>query len=404
MIYLLAHYLTMPIVAYWRNSSPHSWRSLPTPTDDPIAIAAGPSPERVLLVGSGLAVGFGVLTHTLSLGGHLARALSQQTSHGTSVEILARPDLRLHETVSLIDLLDAPRFDAIVMTFGGAEAAESMSPRRWGRDLDKFITEIRRAGLPELRVFVVAVPQLPSQVDVHVLARMMRRNVNVINEESRRVCARHAHTHFVAFDPTEGVDQPMGSATYAQWGRLIAAPIARALLRRGVRVSGPEELDETARQRAVDSLRHALEVSNERIEGLVRTARGLFGTTGAVLTAIDGDQLRVVASAGMRHSEISRAESMCALTIRTPELFVVEDTFDDARFRGMGWVTGSEPVRFYAACPIVARNGQRIGALCITDVAPRTLGRAESELLRELAHGIQNAIWDAAAGAQKIPG
>lgn len=403
MLSLILHFLTMPIVAYWRAVSPHSWRSLPTPLDDPIVVASGPSPERILVVGSGIAVGFGVLNYSRSLGGHLARALSALTARGTTVEILARPDLRLAEAAALIDRLDVPQFDAIVTTFGGAEAAESMSPSRWGRDLRRFITEIRRAGLPELRVFVVAVPRIPSVVNVPILGSLVARNIRKIDEESRRICAEHAHTHFVSFDPNQGVEQPMNSATYQDWARIIAAPIARALVRRGARVFSPERVDESARQRAVDSVSHLLGVSDERLDVLVRTARGLLGTTSAVLTLVDGDRVRVVASAGLEHADIGRAESMCALTIRSPEIFVVEDTLDDPRFRGSGWAAGTSPVRFYAGYPILARNGLRVGALCITDTAPRTLRRAESELLRELAQGIQIALWDAAAGVPTIP-
>ena len=64
----------------WMTSI-YRWRSLVAslpvrPVDEPVSHAPGLDPDRVLLIGNGLAVGWGVLIHDLALPGFLSRALS----------------------------------------------------------------------------------------------------------------------------------------------------------------------------------------------------------------------------------------------------------------------------------------------------------------------------------------
>ena len=61
---------------------------LPRPTDATIAHASGNNPDRMLLLGSGPAMGYGVLSHDLALPGQLARQISAASGRGVTVDVV----------------------------------------------------------------------------------------------------------------------------------------------------------------------------------------------------------------------------------------------------------------------------------------------------------------------------
>lgn len=76
---------------------------------------------------------------------------------------------------------------------------------------------------------------------------------------------------------------------------------------------------------------------------------------------------------------------MAAHAIAESDLFVVEDTIKDARFYDQPLVTDLPRARFFAAHPLRARDATGIGALCVYDVAPRTLTLIERQSMADLA-------------------
>lgn len=75
------------------------------------------------------------------------------------------------------------------------------------------------------------------------------------------------------------------------------------------------------------------------------------------------------------------------------KLLVVEDAGADQRYVGHPWVAGGSAIRFFAGFPIEAANGERVGALCISDTAPRSFTSAEDALLGMLARRVQQELW-----------
>src|SRR4051812_7382892 len=77
----------------WHLPFPSSWPTLPRPTDYAQSNAPGLDPDRVLVVGSGPAAGWGVRSHELGLPGQLARRLAAATGRGSDVDILSSASL-----------------------------------------------------------------------------------------------------------------------------------------------------------------------------------------------------------------------------------------------------------------------------------------------------------------------
>ncbi|MCU1410240.1 MAG: hypothetical protein JWR04_947 [Rhodoglobus sp.] len=391
MLGYIAHGIANPMARFWLATSEQSWRHLPTPSDPPLVHAPGSDSDRVLLLGSGIAVGYGVMSHDLALGGYLARELSAITRRGASVDIVGRSDLSPASTRAILSGLDLSRFDALVLTLGGLESLTLMPQAQWRRQMRGLLEEVHSVAPASLAVFVVEtgaplLAGLPALV-----GRLVWRAMGRINAATAELCAEFDNTTFVAFAPVQGdVSTLTGRNTYQGWAELIAPAVAR-VLDEEVRTRHPDTVDEAQRQHALDAL-DVDSLPNDELEQIVANARDLFGAAGAAVTLIDHDLQRTKAAIGMSTSPIPRAVSICDLTIRRAGLLVVEDTMTDPRFANSPWSDGAHG-RFYAGYPVESPDGQRIGALCVVDTAPRHFSDTDAALLRQLALRVQSALW-----------
>jgi serine phosphatase RsbU (regulator of sigma subunit) len=137
----------------------------------------------------------------------------------------------------------------------------------------------------------------------------------------------------------------------------------------------------TGRQEAEAVARHA---SADRYDRFVRLAQAIFGAPIAALNLIGNDSQFTVASVGFPKGEIPVEDSVCGVTVQQHEVLEVRDLREDERFAKIPAVTGPPRVRFYAGTPVRGQSGQNIGALCILDLSPRTLGRQQREMLADL--------------------
>lgn len=394
MLGYIAHGIANPAARLWLATSSQSWRHLPTPSDPPLVHAPGSDSDRVLLLGSGIAVGYGVMSHDLALGGHFARELSSLTARGATIDIVGRPDMAPSNTRATLGTLDLGRFDALVLILGGLEALTLMPTGMWRRQMRALLAELEAVAPPSLKIFVVEIGApllagLPPIIRRAVWAHLLR-----LNRATEELCAEFPGTTFVAFAPTQGdVNTLRGRTTYQGWAELLAPPVARALDAEARR-RRPTTFDEESRQRAVDLL-DLDSVPDDELDRIVANARDLFGTAGASVTIIDHDVQRTKAAVGMPSGAIPRADSICNLTIGEAGVLVVEDMTTDPRLVGSPWADGTH-ARFYAGYPVEAPDGQRIGALCIVDGAPRSFSDTDAALLRQLALRVQSALWGGA--------
>jgi len=110
-----------------------------------------------------------------------------------------------------------------------------------------------------------------------------------------------------------------------------------------------------------------------------------FGVPFASVTIVDQDCIWFKASVGLDITQIPRTPGLCASAILQDEPYVIIDGLADPRTAGNALVHGELGVRFYAAAPIVTRDGHRLGTVNVLDTKPREITQAEAETLRDLA-------------------
>jgi diguanylate cyclase len=130
-----------------------------------------------------------------------------------------------------------------------------------------------------------------------------------------------------------------------------------------------------------------------RFDSLVRLTADLFDVPIALVSLVDRDRQWFKSAVGLSACETHRDYAFCAYAILQPDdVMVIEDAAADPRFADNPLVTGDPFIRFYAGAPLLARDGQPLGTLCIIDCKPRALAPSMRVRLRELADSAATMI------------
>ncbi len=131
--------------------------------------------------------------------------------------------------------------------------------------------------------------------------------------------------------------------------------------------------NEAARLRALRAY-HILDTDPEQVfDDLTLLASQVCGTPIALITLVDENRQWFKSKVGTDLQETARNISFCAHAIEQPGLFVVPDTLSDGRFRDNPMVVNEPHIRFYAGAPLLTRDGDPLGTICVVDSMPRTL-------------------------------
>ena len=392
----------MPLMRAWSAAVTREYDGIPRPRDTPQAHSPGTDSDRVLIFGSGPAVGWGVLSHNVALPGSLARALSTRTGRGTDVDVIPNPLVTIRTSQAELDGLGLWRYDAVVVSIGPSDAVALLSGLVWQRELSALLDRIRRESSLTTRIFVLGVQPIRSIAAFDSgLGSVAEKHARSLNEASAAICAGQEQSHFVPM--TARLPSTPGrvrtAAHYAEWADLLADEMAPPLnaehlgTARGTAegravARGAEQLSPDPR-RAVDRLGMLDADTEVRCDQIVALARSAYGTRSAALTFIDGDRLWDMVSLGFTPRVYPMAGSITALAVSGAGAFVVSDVVLDDRFTARPPLLSQGQTRFYAGFPIEADSGERIGVLCVFDPEPRSTGEVDTVLLRELALLIQ---------------
>ncbi|MEO6201170.1 MAG: GDSL-type esterase/lipase family protein, partial [Cryobacterium sp.] len=377
----------VPVMRAWAASAGAGLGHVPRPMDAPHAHSRGIDSDRILVFGSGPAVGWGVLSHDLALPGSIARALSARSGRGADVDVVFNPMTTVQSAAAELSGLRLWRYDAIVVTLGGNDALTLTSPRTWRRELGALLRLLEETSSRSTRIFMLGVQNIRSVPAFDSpLGSIAAAHAAILNRATAELCTSLPGATFVRLTDA-GSSSPerfRTAADYRHWAGLIAdamvCPLAAeraeagtgtdaetdAETERGADPAGvpePEHVREEWRQRAVNALGILDTEPTLRVDRIVALAKRSFGTRSAAFSVADGDRQRHTAAQGDPPMEAARDGSFSDLALRGQGALVIGDARDDVRFRDFPHVVGAPYVRFYAGFPIESADGERIGAL-----------------------------------------
>ncbi|OYQ31537.1 hypothetical protein CHU95_20555 [Niveispirillum lacus] len=143
--------------------------------------------------------------------------------------------------------------------------------------------------------------------------------------------------------------------------------------------------DEILRLHALDRY-HILDSQPEpQFDRIVALAKRILKVPIALISLVDQERQWFKAREGLSVAETPRSLAFCDHAIRRRTVMVVEDARVDPRFQDNPLVTGEPGIRFYAGAPLVTRDGQALGTICVIDRVPGSLDAEQQATLADLA-------------------
>lgn len=113
----------------------------------------------------------------------------------------------------------------------------------------------------------------------------------------------------------------------------------------------------------------------------------LCDTPISLITFVDKERQWFKSHKGLDVEQTKREFAFCAHAINNPsQICEVKNALDDERFYDNPLVTGNPNIRFYAGAPLITKNGQALGTLCVIDTKPKQLSKQQKNGLKFLAN------------------
>lgn len=118
---------------------------------------------------------------------------------------------------------------------------------------------------------------------------------------------------------------------------------------------------------------------------LTKLAATLFNVPVAIISLVDENRIWFKSHYGVDAKQIDRVPGLCASAILSNELYIVENAIEDPRTLANPLVAGEMGLRFYAAAPLITKDGYSLGTFCIIDKKQRYITEPQKEVLQRLA-------------------
>ena len=130
----------------------------------------------------------------------------------------------------------------------------------------------------------------------------------------------------------------------------------------------------------------------DRFDQITKEAIKLLKVPISTISIIDKDREWFKSCQGVTKNWSDRSVSFCGHALASKDIFIIEDTLNDERFKDNPAVVGPPFIRFYAGLSLYSENSLPIGVFCIKDFQPRRVSLAEIDLILKLGAMAQMEI------------
>jgi signal transduction histidine kinase len=147
----------------------------------------------------------------------------------------------------------------------------------------------------------------------------------------------------------------------------------------------PVAADETERVRELDELNALESLLEPDFQAIAISAAHICQVPIALVNLVAGDRQYVKGRAGTDLTGVNPPVPFCDHTVAERRMLEIPDALADPRFRDDPIVTGPPRVRFYTGVPMISRQGNALGTVCVMDRRSRRLDAAQYQALNTLA-------------------
>ncbi|KXU22023.1 GAF domain-containing protein [Clavibacter nebraskensis] len=412
-----AYELLRPMMRAFYASAMAASTGVPKPVDAASILVEGEDPDAILLLGNGPAHGWGVVTHQLSLTGHLGRAVTARTDRPCAVTFIGDETMNVSSALAWIGDHDVAAYDAVVVVLGINDAVRLTRVPVWRERFVELMDALVASTRPSARILVAGMQPVRSVTPYDsALGGIAQRHAERLDREAREVVDATERASFHPLGAPElEPDRPHGSSrVYRSWAREIAdaaAPLLAEVREAEGASRAPHRPVEPAFEwagtaRLVEQARYG---GSAELQRLAVQAQERFDVDVAVVSLLDGDRLWYAMNTDRLPFSIPRDMAYCATVVADDDALVVPDAQRDPRFAGNPFIdiTGMD---FYAGYPLHSSDGEPIGTFCLLDRRTRAASAVSIEGLREIALQAETELQryetgpaDAAAGGGRTP-
>jgi hypothetical protein len=211
----------------WSTERISSLYKIPFPSDAPKGLVVGPETIRILLLGNGLAHGWGVLSHNLAFPGQIARGIAFRTGQGAEVDLLTAT--RLKDLIPIVRSHQTDGYDAIVIQCSAEEALALKPPDQWRFYLAELLETLTRQSKRSIPIVIASVQPIHTiPIFRGPLGRIAERHVTFLNRVTGELSESYPNVRFVkteAPSSTECVGRYRSADQYRIWAQPLALSI-----------------------------------------------------------------------------------------------------------------------------------------------------------------------------------